>query len=135
MFHWDGKARKVANVGESRIGPVGADQSFTEVPSTVLEQLVREGRVVLPNTDTSQMLKETARRVPSPDHAGLQRSCDCSRRAEVKPHEMATLCNRGQHTSISNSAKLDGLIVSPQSRWKSRAHSSSRKVEQEGRLD
>ena len=61
-FLWDGKAWKVANAGESMFGLLGMNQSFTEVPVAALEQLVREGRVVLSKEGASQRIKEASQR-------------------------------------------------------------------------
>lgn len=44
-IQWDGIWWDIVNVGESMIGLVGQGQSFTEVPVTFFEKLVRESRV------------------------------------------------------------------------------------------
>jgi transposase InsO family protein len=59
-FQWDGKAWKVANAGESMISLLDMNQSFTEVPVAAMEQLVREGRVVLSKAGASHRIKEAS---------------------------------------------------------------------------
>ena len=42
---WDGRTWKIINVGDERIGLLGHDGVFTELPFTALETLAREGRI------------------------------------------------------------------------------------------
>jgi putative transposase len=50
---WDGSTWRVANVGESMVGLVGADRSFTELPFDALQQLISEGRVAVNPAENS----------------------------------------------------------------------------------
>jgi putative transposase len=54
-IQWDGATWRVANVGESMIGLIGADRDFTELPVGALERLIREGRVVARTADSDRV--------------------------------------------------------------------------------
>lgn len=45
LVQWDGAGWKIANVGETQIGLIGENNSFTEIPRAVFEELVIEGRI------------------------------------------------------------------------------------------
>jgi putative transposase len=43
---WDGKGWMIANVGETKIGLIGEDSKFIEVPTVAFERLIHENRIV-----------------------------------------------------------------------------------------
>ncbi len=44
-FQWDGQSWTIVNVGETMIGLLGSDHSFTELPVAAFEKLLGEGRI------------------------------------------------------------------------------------------
>jgi putative transposase len=81
LIQWNGVGWRVANVGETLIGLVGEDESFTEIPVTVFDQLVREGRIVSDaKAPRSDVPDEVRKRFVEADQASL---AEANRRAEM----------------------------------------------------
>ena len=59
FVEWDGTTWRVANMGESTIGLVGAARDVTELPVAALERLISEGRIVVSGADRNWRTRDT----------------------------------------------------------------------------
>jgi transposase InsO family protein len=81
LVQWDGAGWKIANVGETQIGLIGENNSFTEIPRAVFERLVVEGRVTgVRFNDVPDVHPEVMRRLAQ---ASQEDFAEANRRAAV----------------------------------------------------
>lgn len=81
LVQWDGAGWKIANVGETQIGLVGENHSFTEIPRAVFERLVVEGRITgVKFDDVPDVHPEIRRRLAQ---ASREDFAEANRRAAV----------------------------------------------------
>lgn len=70
---WDGKVRKIVNVGQTMIGLLGDDQRVAELPVATLEALAREGRISgVPGEPDAGRPEEALKRLKAADDRALK---------------------------------------------------------------
>lgn len=78
---WDGKGWMIANVGETKIGLVGEDSQFIEVPIIAFERLVQENRIVGTRVEAPGDIHPRAKK--SFERADQSAYAEANRRLEV----------------------------------------------------
>jgi transposase InsO family protein len=58
FIDWDGSTWRVANVGDSAVGLVGARREVTELSGAAMERLIGEGRIVLSASEVDRRLRD-----------------------------------------------------------------------------